>query len=173
MVNIRRLKNQEEDYKLLEKWYQEKEVYFNFEQRTLNYEEIVNKYYTRTLESTKIPVYIINYNEIPVGIIQYKLVDEINKKLYQLEGNDIYELDIFIGEINMHNKGIGSGAINLLTELLIKEKKAKLLVMCPLKENIKAINCYLKCGFKIDKYFDTENTIGIQEAYVLMVKKID
>lgn len=39
-VNIRLLKDQVEDYKLLESWYQEEEIYSSFEQRKLNYEEI-------------------------------------------------------------------------------------------------------------------------------------
>ena len=33
----------EEDYKMLEKWYQEEEIYSHFEQRKLNYDEIKNK----------------------------------------------------------------------------------------------------------------------------------
>ena len=42
--------------------------------------------------------------------------------------------------------------------------------MCPLENNIKAINCYKKCGFYIKDYFDTKDTIGIPQTYALMVK---
>ena len=80
-VNIRLLKDIEEDYKQLEKWYQEKEIYSSFEQRKLNYEEIKEKYYPRTLKKAKIPVYMIEYNDKTVGIIQYKLVEEEDKKM--------------------------------------------------------------------------------------------
>ena len=170
-INIRLLKDIDEDYKLLEKWYQEKEIYSNFEQRKLNYKEIKEKYYPRTLKNAIIPVYMIEYKQNPVGIIQYKLVNEEDKKLYNLKGNYIYEMDIFIGEIKEHNKGIGSSAINILSEFLYKEKKAKLLVMCPLKNNEKAINCYKKCGFYIKDYFDTLDTIGKLQTYALMIKK--
>ena len=170
-VNIRLLKNDDKDYKLLEKWYQEKEIYSSFEQRKLNYDEIVAKYYPRTFKDSKIPVYIIEYNNIPVGIIQYKLVDLEDKKLYKLIGNNIYEIDIFIGELKEHNKGIGSKAINLLSDYLYTKKEAKLLVMCPLKNNTNAINCYKKCGFKIENYFNTKDTIGTMKTYALMIKK--
>ncbi len=44
-VNIRLLEDKAEDYKLLEKWYQEEEIYSSFEQRKLNYKEIKEKYY--------------------------------------------------------------------------------------------------------------------------------
>ena len=170
-VSIRLLKDIEEDYKLLEKWYQEEEIYSSFEQRKLNYKEIKEKYYPRTLKTAKIPVYMIEYKNKPVGIIQYKLVEEEDKKLYKLTGNNIYEIDIFIGELKEHNKGIGSKAINILSNILEKEKNAELLVMCPLENNTKAINCYKKCGFYIKDYFDTNDTIGILQTYALMVKK--
>ena len=170
-INIRLLKNKEEDYKLLYKWYQEEEIYSSFEQRKLNYEEIKEKYYPRTLDNTKIPVYMIEYNNKSIGIIQYKMVNEEDKKLYQLEGNNIYEMDIFIGELDEHGKGIGSTAINMLCEILLKEKNADMLVMCPLKDNVKAINCYKKCGFVIKRYFDTNDTIGNNQTYTLMIRE--
>lgn len=170
-VNIRLLQDKVEDYKMLEIWYQEKEIYSSFEQRKLNNKEIKEKYYPRTLKTAKIPVYMIEYKDKPVGIIQYKLVEEEDKKLYKLPGNNIYEIDIFIGELNEHNKGIGSKAINILSNLLKKEKNAEILVMCPLENNTKAINCYKKCGFYIKDYFDTKDTIGILHTYALMVKE--
>ena len=35
-INLRILNNTENDYKLLEKWYQNKDVYLHFEQRKIN-----------------------------------------------------------------------------------------------------------------------------------------
>ena len=170
-VNIRLLKDTDADYKLLEKWCQEEEIYSNFEQRILNEQEIKEKYYPRTLKKAKAPVYMIEYKQKPVGIIQYKLVNEEDKKLYQLTGNYIYELDIFIGELKEQNKGIGKRAIDILSEFLDKEKNAQLLVMCPLKSNVKAINCYKKCGFYIKDYLALKDTIGVLQTYALMVKE--
>ena len=170
-LKLRLLNNSYEDYKMLEKWYQKEEIYSHFEQRKLNYNEIKDKYFPRTLENTKIPVYMIEYEEEPIGIIQYQLINNENKKLYGINCNNCYEIDIFIGELLMHNKGIGKRAINLLTEFLFNNYQAKLLVMCPLKENISAIKCYEKCGFKINKMFKTEDTIGNLQEYFLMIKE--
>ena len=169
-IKLRRLNNKEDDYRFLEKWYQEEEIYSSFEQRKLNYKEIKEKYYPRTLDNAKVPVYMIEYKQKPVGIIQYKLLEEKDKELYKLKSNNIYEIDIFIGELSEHNKGIGSSAINKLSEFLYKEKNADLLVMCPLKNNTKAINCYKKCGFYIKAYFDAKDTIGVLQTYALMIK---
>ncbi len=170
-ISLRRLMNDIIDYKLLEKWYQNKEVYSNFEQRVLTLEEIKNKYYPRTFENASIPVYIIEYKNNPVGIIQYKLINEEDRKLYNLHTGNVFEIDIFIGEISFHNKGIGKKSIEIISKYLFESKKADLLVMCPLKDNIKAIKCYEKCGYKSINEFVTEDTIGTLKNYVLMVKE--
>lgn len=171
LLKLRRLGDLDRDYKLLEKWYQEKEVYSSFEQRILNYDEIKKKYFPRTLADTKIPVYMIEYDDNPIGIIQYQLIGEQERKLYNIDINNSYEIDIFIGELSMHNKGLGEKAINILGKYLFEDKKANLLVMCPLKTNLPAINCYKKCNFKIIKSFKAKDTIGINQEYLLMEKK--
>lgn len=170
-VFLRRLKDDINDYILLEKWYQEEKIYSQFEQRKLKFQEIKEKYYPRTLDNAKVPVYMIEYNNIPVGIIQYKLVDDENKKLYRLKNNNIYEIDIFIGELNYHEKGIGYKSIMIIEKFLFEEKNASLLVMCPLKDNLSAIKCYQKCGFINKCKFTTEDTIGTLQEYILMVKE--
>lgn len=169
-ILLRKLKNDEKDYKMLEKWYQNEIVYKHFEQRKLNYEEIKQKYYPRTQKNSKIPVYIIEYNTKPIGIIQYQAVDEENKKLYRLNEDNIYEVDIFIGETKFHNLGIGEKSINIILTHLFNDKNATEVVMCPLSDNYNAIKCYKKCGFKEKRDFITENTIGDLKEYTLMIK---
>ena len=169
-VILRLLKNDKSDYELLFKWYQQKEIYSYFEQRILTYDEIVKKYYPRTKLNAKVPVYMIEYNNKPIGIVQYQKIDKESQKLYEIHDNDSYEVDIFIGELKNHNKGIGKESIELICNYLINKKNAKIIVMCPLKSNNKAINCYKKAGFKILKYYKTEDTIGDIQEFVLMVR---
>ena len=77
-IYLRRLKDIESDYRYLEKWYKEKEVYLAFEQRVLSYEKIKNKYYERTLDNTKVPVYIIPTDEeIMIARDTYNLCNQI------------------------------------------------------------------------------------------------
>lgn len=170
-VLLRKLQDNDYDYKLLEKWYQQEEIYLHFEQRKLNFNEIRNKYYPRTLDNANVPVYMIEYNNKPIGIIQYKLINEENKQLYKLDVDNGYELDIFIGELDYHSKGIGQKSIKIMSNYLFEEKQANLLVMCPLKDNISAIRCYKKCGFIEKSKFVTEDTIGTLQEFVLMIKE--
>lgn len=114
---------------------------------------------------------MIEYDKAPVGIIQYQLINSENKKLYNINYNKCYEIDIFIGELIMQGQGIGKKSIELLSKYLFKEKNAEILVMCPLKDNIFAIKCYEKCGFKINNLFKTEDTIGDLQEYFLMIKE--
>lgn len=170
-IKLRQLKNNLKDYKLLEKWYKEKEIYTQFEQRTLTLEEIKIKYYPRTLKQAEIPVFMIVCNNKEVGIIQYFKVNNENKKVYGLKEKDIYEIDIFIGELNYHHKGIGTKSILILIDYLIKNNQVKKIVMCPLSSNINAINCYKKCGFEIIKKLTMKDTINHKQNYILMEKK--
>lgn len=170
-VILRKLEDKEVDYKFLEKWYQNDFVYLYFEQRPLNYGEIKNKYYPRTLENASISVYMIEYENRPIGIVQYKLVNNDDKVIYGLNGDNIYELDIFIGELSYQNKGLGKTCIDIISKYLFDKKYANKIVMCPLKENVKAINCYKKCGFVIVKEFRDNDTIGNEKEYVLMIRE--
>lgn len=170
-IKLRKLKDQEMDYKLLEKWYQEKFVYLYFEQRPLTYNEIQHKYYSRTLDNAQVPVYMIEFNNVPIGIIQYKLVNNDDKERYGLNDDNIYELDIFIGELDYQNKGLGKICINMITNYLFENKSANKIIMCPLKDNIKAIKCYNKCGFNILKEFKDNDTIGNKKEYILMIRE--
>lgn len=156
-IRISILKDKEENYKLLEKWCSKEEIYKHFEQRILNYNEIVNKYKTRCNINSEVPVYMIYYKNKKIGIVQYKKIKP-----------NTYELDIFIGEIDLHCKGLGEKAIKLMTNHLIDNQGAKTILLCPLKENIKAIRCYKKCGYKIIKEYKDFNTIGKEKEYVMM-----
>jgi aminoglycoside 6'-N-acetyltransferase len=165
-IKLRLLKDTELDYKLLYKWYYNPEVYKYFEQRIPTYNEIVEKYSKRTSLTSITPVYIIEYNNIPVGIIQYTKLTNKAKKTYNII-KDGYEIDIFIGEDDYYHKGIGSNAIKLLIDKLKQNKT--IFVMVPEIENINAIKCYEKVGFKQINTFKESNTIGIIKDKIVMI----
>lgn len=165
-IKLRLLKKDSSDYKLLYKWYHNKNVYTYFEQRIPTYDEIVNKYSKRTSLDSITPVYMIEYNNISIGIIQYtKLTDEI-KRIYHIN-NDGYDIDIFIGEGDYYHKGIGYNAIKLLIDKL-KEPNI-IFTMVPEIDNLNAIKCYEKAGFKKAHTIDEENTIGVIKRKIVMI----
>lgn len=165
-VKLRLLENKEYDYNLLYKWYHNKNVYTYFEQRIPSYQEIVDKYSKRTSLDSITPVYMILYNDIPVGIIQYSKLTNETKKTYHVN-QDGYEIDIFIGENDYYHKGIGSTAIKLLIDIL--NTRNNIFVMVVECENINAIKCYQKVGFVKSFIINEENTIGIMKEKIVMI----
>ena len=165
-IELRILKDNENDYKLLHKWYHNPNVYTYFEQRIPTYDEIVAKYSKRTSLDSITPVYMIECNNIPIGIIQYtKLTDEAKKK-YHIDKNG-YDIDIFIGDNNYYHKGIGTKAIKLL---IMKLKGPNMIfTMVPEIDNINAIKCYQKAGFKEIHTLEEENTIGEMKTKKVML----
>jgi uncharacterized protein YhfF len=165
MISFRKLVDNEKEYKLIYKWCSKKEVYEWFEQRILSYEEIVNKYKEKI---KKQEVFIIEYNNISIGLIQ----------IYKYDGNidnysNIYEYDLFIGEEKYLNKGIGKKIINQINEYIFFIKHADLIVLRPFKRNERAINCYKKCGFKFLYDYDDVDTLGNLEIISVYVKDIE
>ena len=157
-IELRLLKANENDYNLLYKWYHNPKVYTYFEQRIPTYEEIVTKYSQRTNIDSKTPVYIIECENNPVGIIQYTKLTNETKKIYGIieEG---YEIDIFIGEEGYYHKGIGTITIRKIIDKLKKDNIV--LVMVAEKENINDTKRYKKVGFEINKEIIEKNIIEI------------
>ena len=160
-VSLRRLRDDEADYRLLDAWCGDEEVYRYFEQRILNPEEIRRKYRPRTREDAAVPVYMIEYEGRPVGIVQHQRMNDE-------EG--AYEIDLFIGEAEARSRGVGRRCVELIARHLFEEKGARALVMCPLRENVRAVRCYQKCGFKEKRRFSAPDTIGNMQEYVYMTR---
>ncbi|MBQ6495091.1 MAG: GNAT family N-acetyltransferase [Bacilli bacterium] len=165
MINLRKMNK--DDYYKIYKWCLNKEVYEWFEQRKLSYKEIEEKYNRKIKEQD---IYIINYDNTDIGLVQiYKYKDNLDiLKKY----NNIYEFDIFIGENNYLNKGIGKYIVEYIKNLIYSKYNANYIILRPFKRNIRAIKCYKKCNFiEIYNYID-KNTIGnIEEIIVLINKK--
>ena len=87
-IKLRNLKDKEEEYKLIHKWCEKKDVYEWFEQRILSYDEIMSKYKNKLYNSDQ-TVLIIEYNNKPIGLLQfYKYDDDLD---YIKEYKNIYE----------------------------------------------------------------------------------
>ena len=166
-VCLKLLNDNDEDYKLLYKWYHNKKVYTYFEQRILTYNEIVDKYSKRTSLDSITPVYMILYNNKPVGIIQYTRLSNESKRRLHIS-DDGYEIDIFIGEEGYYHMGIGSRAIEMLIKNLDDNK---IFVMVSEIDNINAIKCYQKVGFVKTVIISEEDTIGVMKQKVVMFYK--
>lgn len=171
-ISFRKLNDTKEDYLKLYNWCQNKFVYEWFEQRILSYDEIINKYKTK-LENKIQDLYIIKLNDVDIGLVQiYKFDNDI--KISNLNKyKNIYEYDVFIGEEEYLNKGIGKKIINTINEIIYKKYKADSIILRSFKRNERAIKCYEKSGFKkIYEYIGTD-TLGNNENIVVLINELE
>ena len=164
-VSLRRLRDDPAEYRMLEKWCRQEAVYRAFEQRILCYDEICAKYRPRTLPDAACPVYVIECDGAPVGIIQYKRHAPDNE--YGVRAENGIDIDLFVGEEDCRGKGIGGEAIRLLLEKCAPDTA----VLCPLADNAPAIRCYEKCGFAAMKTMEMPDTVGEMQMYLVMIRQ--
>ena len=163
-IELVKIDNSNIDYDLLYSWCQDKNIYEWFEQRVLSKEEIVNKYNKKLNNSEQTLLYIdkdINH----IGLVQFYKSDYAYK-----DYKNIYEYDLFIGDVSSLSKGIGTIVVNKINELLFNEYKADLIVLRPFKRNIRACKCYEKCSFKLIDEYDDVDTLGNKERYCVYIK---
>ena len=168
-ISFRRLKDSTTDYQKLYKWCQNEFVYEWFEQRILTYDEIVKKY--REKLNNKIQdLYIIKSNNKEIGLVQvYKFENDINLKNLN-EYKNIYEYDLFIGEEEYLNKGIGKKVIKEINNIIYGKYKADAIILRPFKRNERAIKCYKKCNYKEIFEYIGKDTLGSKEEIVVLLQ---
>ncbi|GAA0774833.1 GNAT family N-acetyltransferase [Clostridium subterminale] len=154
-ILIRKMEDIAFDYALMAKWLSDPEVLFYYEGRdnTFNIDRIKEKYSPRILGEESVTPCIIELNQKPIGYVQYYYENE--KKDLGVENYDtLYGIDVFIGETEYQNQGIGTKAIKLLTKYLFEVKSADVILIDPQTWNSRAIKCYEKCGFKAIKILE-------------------
>ncbi len=168
-ITFRNLNNNEEEFKQIHKWCNNKFVYEWFEQRILSQDEITNKYKNK-LKDKKQELFIIEYKGKDIGLIQiYKYEDDIAlEELKQYK--NIYEYDLYIGEEEYLSKGIGSNIINEIDQIISSKYQGDAIILRPFKRNIRAIKCYEKCNYKIIKEYNGKDTLGNPEIIVVLIK---
>lgn len=167
-ITFRLLKNNDNEFKQIHKWCENKFVYEWFEQRVLSLDEITKKYKNK-LEKDIQKLFIIQYKGKDIGLVQlYKFeydikIDELNKY------KNIYEFDLFIGEKEYLSKGIGTDIVRLINEKVYSKYLADAIILRPFKRNIRAIKCYEKCNYKLIKEYNGKDTLGNSEVILVLL----
>lgn len=169
MINIREL--EKDDAKDLEKWLSNPVVleYYEGRDQVFDMDKVQKKIYSYNPQKIRC---IIEYEEKKIGYLQYYNLDEEDINLYlDSDCKDVcYGVDLFIGEPNYWNKGIGTEVMKKVIGYLVSDKEAQYVMVDPQCRNIRAIHCYEKCGFKKSKIVEEhELHEGKLESCCLMI----
>lgn len=145
-LRVRRLS--ESDKHLLVKWLTDPVILEFFEGRDNPHDiEKVNRHYYPEDDGTT--RCIVEYDGLPIGYIQFYLLDMDAKTAYGYESDEaVYGMDQFIGESAYWNRGIGKQLVRSMARYLLKERGAARIVMDPQAWNERAIRCYQRSGFR-------------------------
>ncbi len=148
-LEIRRMRDEPSDYLLMAKWLTDERVLEFYEGRDqpYPYERVVAKYRPRVRGEDPVQPCILVYQERKIGYLQYYPV--ASPQDYGLEdAADTYGIDLFIGEPEHWDRGIGTRAVSALVTYLFERLKARTIVIDPSVDNYRAIRAYEKCGFQ-------------------------
>ncbi|MBP1994419.1 GNAT family N-acetyltransferase [Paenibacillus eucommiae] len=171
-LSIRKMLYTDEDFSLLFKWLNDKEVLSYIEGPGTKYthEQIIEKYGPRAKGEHYVTPCIIECNHSPIGYLQFYQLQEVEIQEYGVkEGRPQYGMDIFIGETDYWNKGVGTAALKSMVRFLFTEREAEDIYIDPQTWNIRAIKSYEKCGFKKVKIlYERELFDGVYKDNQLM-----
>jgi len=99
---------------------------------------------------------VIQYQEKPIGYLQFYIVDDEELEKYGLNRANglVFGMDQFIGESVYWNQGIGTCVIRETVRYLVHFRNAKKIVMDPQAWNERALRAYEKAGFAKKKYLE-------------------
>ncbi|MEH2184420.1 GNAT family N-acetyltransferase [Nostoc sp.] len=152
-IAIRFMQDEMSDYDLMAKWLTNAKVLEFYEGRDNPFplERIIETYKPMVKGDEPVVPCLFYYQNIPIGYLQYCILNELSetdRQLYHLDQTDfVYAIDLFIGETDYWNKGIGTKMLSVFINYLFEQCQAHKIVIDPHVDNSRAIRCYEKCGF--------------------------
>ncbi|GIN87692.1 N-acetyltransferase [Heyndrickxia sporothermodurans] len=149
--NLAIRKMAELDFPLMTKWLSDKNVlkYYGDPDHPFDSEKVIKKYLPRVQGKISIIPCIIEYKQQEIGFIQYYLISNQQLNDYGYKNHKrTFGIDQFIGETDYWSKGIGTDLVQAILHFLFTKLKAERVILDPHLDNIRAIRCYEKCGFK-------------------------
>ena len=146
---IRLMRDEPQDYELMSKWLTDERVLeFAFgRDNPFPVGRVITKYGPRIRGEERVVPSMLEYDDISIGYMQYYPVEKGEE--YGIEAiQAVFGIDVFIGEPEFWDRGIGTRAMEMLLGYLFSTLGAARVVIDPMVTNGRAIRCYEKSGFK-------------------------
>ena len=148
-LSIRLMRDEPQDYELMAKWLTDERVleFAYGRDKPFGVDRVLARFRPRVRGEDEVVPCILGHNDIPVGYMQYYPVSAGRE--YGIEAvTGVFGVDLFIGEPDLWDRGIGAQALGMLVRHLFSALGAVRVVIDPLVTNERAIRCYEKSGFK-------------------------
>jgi aminoglycoside 6'-N-acetyltransferase len=178
-VAIRRMRDEPADYALFVRWRNEPHVAewwtTDDDPTPISPEHVVENYGPRTEDASWVTSCIISLGERAVGYVQFYPWDSETDAAEEMGVPVIpgsFGLDIFIGEPDVIDRGVGSRVVALLARHLFDTRDATAIALLTPVGNARAHRAYEKAGFrKVKQTLDTDVVDGERRMSWLMVLK--
>jgi RimJ/RimL family protein N-acetyltransferase len=151
-ISFRPLK--ESDFGLLHRWLNMPHVIEWWDKTGASLGEIRSKYWPRLTGATPVSCFVIENDDQEVGFIQTYWVSDFPEPIAQLCPHSLEQaasLDVFIGEPELLNGGLGSTVVRqFLSQVVFGKMNARSCLVAPDASNTAAIRAYEKAGFKLE-----------------------
>ena len=117
------MKDCDEDYRLLVKWYHTPQVKEYFHPQIKNLKQAKEKYQPRIIGKVPIIPYIVETDGKPIGYVQTQPIIEGFEKYNVYDYKNPFMIDLFIGESEFLRKGFGTKILNKTIALLFEQNQ--------------------------------------------------
>lgn len=154
-ITIREMEANDHDFQLYLNWMTDPQTMKYWEGMTehFTYQRVVEGYWENVRE--QVWQCMIEYRQKAIGYCQFCVLNALYYEVPQIQYDKfvgkrdvVYGIDIFIGEVDYRDSGIGTRSLKLLMGALFEKYHADVLMIDPKVHNARAIRCYHKCGFK-------------------------
>lgn len=174
---IRRMRDEDSEYELMVEWRNRPHVRRRWDpdDPPMTVASAKSEYQPDTVPGAPGTACFIESQGRPIGFIQFyrwaSFPEGANEVGIPFD-EDTYGLDVFIGEPELIDRGLGGRAVELLSAYLIDELGASSVALTVDQDNSRAIRAYEKAGFeRVKEVLDTDTYQGERVLSWLMVKE--
>jgi aminoglycoside 6'-N-acetyltransferase len=175
---VRLMRDERSDYELMSAWLSDDRVleFYDGRDNPLTMAGARDKYGPRSRGEASVESCILELAGAPIGYLQFYRTDDFDewRIVIGLEPDPTrYSIDLFIGEPELWNQGLGTRALRSVLGHLFGERQATSVVITPFAWNVRAIRCYEKAGFRKVRFIpEVELHEGkLQDEWVMQVDR--
>lgn len=139
----------ESDLPLLTDWLNRPHLQKWWRAGDITEEKVQKKYLPRIFNEDTAKPFLAFLGNVPAGFLQYYSVSECASNWWpDCPGPGILGIDLFLADQKQLNRGLGTLMVSQFVEYLFAKPGIREIRIDPRPDNLRAIRCYEKAGFK-------------------------